>query len=275
MTVEQALLDTGRIARTASLIAMGYSQHDLRKACARETVVRPRRGWIALPSADPQLLLAASHGVVLTCVTQAKRLGLWVLDADRLHVSVPRGRSVRLEAAKIHRRRPLAPRPPEQLVDGIINVLDCVAYCQPHDAALAIWDSALQQGLTDLQSLGTLQFGPRARALVAEATPFADSGLETFLRTRLSWLRIPLRFQTWLHGHRVDFLIGDRLVVQVDGRDHVGAQREKDNRHDAVLRSRGYTVLRFTYAEIVHSWPEVQDAILDAIAHGLHLEPTR
>lgn len=74
-----------------------------------------------------------------------------------------------------------------------------------------------------------------------------------------------------LHGHRVDFLIGDRLVLQIDGGHHVGAQREADIAHDAVLRLHGYTVIRVGYAQVTERWPEVQDRILRAIAQGLHL----
>lgn len=275
MTVEQALRALGGVSPTSRVMARGYSQYDIRKAYNRGGLIRPRRGWIAFRSSDPQLLFAAGHGVTLSCVTQAKRIGLWVLEEDRTHVAAPRGRKVDLEDAKIHRRRPLTPRPVGLLEDGIDNVLDCVAYCQPHDEALAVWDSALQKGLTDLQKLEALPLGPKARRLVSEATPFSDSGLETFVRSRMSWLGLPIRFQIWLHGHRVDILIGDRLVIQLDGRDHVGAQRSKDNAHDALLRSRDYTVLRFTYAEVVHRWPETQAAILDAIAHRLHLAPGR
>lgn len=271
MTVASFIQHAGGVVRVASLFDEGYSPHDLRKAVARDGLIRPRRGWVALRDADPELVNAASHGVVLGCITQARRLGLWVLEEDRLHVAAPRGRHIALEHARIHRRRPLAPRPPGILADGIDNLLDCVAHCQPHRSALAVWDSALQRGLTDLQKLSTLPLGPKSRRLLTEATPFSDSGLETFFRTALRWLQVPLRSQVWIHGHRVDFLIGDRLVVQIDGRDHVGTQRTRDNRHDGILRSRGYTVLRFTYAEIVHEWPRVQAAIIDAIARGAHL----
>ena len=58
---------------------------------------------------------------------------------------------------------------------------------------------------------------PAARRLLADARPFADAGTETIFRTRLSWLNIPLTPQVWLLGHRVDVLIGERLIIQIDG----------------------------------------------------------
>jgi len=275
MTVERALQEAGGLCRTSRLVELGYSQYDIRRACGRARLVRPRREWIARGDCDPQLLFAARHGVVLACVTRAQRMGLWVLSVEQPHVAAPRGRRVDLPDARIHRRRPLSPRPPDLLEDGLDNMLDCVAHCRPRDEALAIWDSALNRGLTDLQRLESLPWGPRARELLGTASPFADSGLETILRTRLGWLHIPIRSQVWLHGRRVDFLIGDRLVVQIDGGHHVGPQRTADNRHDAELRNRHYTVLRFSYAEIVHHWHETQAVILDAIARGLHRARTR
>ncbi|WP_235563026.1 endonuclease domain-containing protein [Microbacterium sp. Root53] len=68
----------------------------------------------------------------------------------------------------------------------------------------------------------------------------------------------------------MDFLIGERLVVQVDGAHHVGAQRSSDNAHDAILRLHGYHVIRVTSQQIYEHWEEVQDLILRAIAQGLH-----
>jgi very-short-patch-repair endonuclease len=200
MSVEQSLLTEGGVARTSRLLRLGHSPHQIRRSIASGEASRPRRGWLALASADPELVLAARHGVVLSCVTQAARLGLWVLRRDELHVAAPRGRK-----------------------------------------------------------------------LLLECTPFSDSGLESIFRTRLRWLRIPVRPQCWAHGRRVDFLIGDRLVVQIDGRDHVGRQRTDDNEHDAELTLRGYHVIRVGYEQVVHRWREVEAMILEALARGLHL----
>ncbi|QZY53490.1 endonuclease domain-containing protein [Leucobacter tenebrionis] len=187
-------------------------------------------------------------------------------------MAAPRGRHVDLPGrSRVHWHTPLVPRSPELLTDHLENVLDCVARCRPHDESLAVWDSALQRQLTDYPKLATLPLSPRARKILLECTPFADSGLESLFRSRLRWLRVPVRAQSWLHGHRVDFLIGDRLVIQIDGRDHVGRQRTSDNEHDAELRLRGYHVIRVGYEQIVYRWHEVETMILEAIARGLHL----
>jgi very-short-patch-repair endonuclease len=84
-------------------------------------------------------------------------------------------------------------------------------------------------------------------------------------------MRLRIIPQAWIAGHRVDFLIGERLVLQIDGGHHVGKQREDDIRHDAELRLSGYTVIRVGYRLIIDDWPAVQDLVMRAVAQGLHL----
>lgn len=112
---------------------------------------------------------------------------------------------------------------------------------------------------------------PRQGALLEAAQPYSDSGLETFVIPRLRWLRLRIVPQAWIRGHRVDFLIGERLVLQIDGATHIGAQRVQDNRHDAELLLMGYHVIRVGYGQVVDDWPGVQALIMRAVAQGLHL----
>ena len=269
----EVLEASGGVARTAAVLEAGVSPYVVDAAIAAGLLMRPRRGWVAIPDADPYLLAAARAGVVLTCITQAKRLGLWVMAEDGPHVGAPPSAS-RLKLnhpnATVHWARPVQPRVPGALEDGILNTLLMVASCQPHEAALVVWESALNLRLADRAELSRLRLGARAREILDQATPFADSGLETIFRTRLRWLRHPIRSQIWIHGHRVDFLIGDRLVVQIDGGHHVGAQRVDDVAHDAALMLQGYHVIRVTYVQVIDRWHEVQDQIMRAVAQGLH-----
>ncbi|BAJ74144.1 uncharacterized protein conserved in bacteria [Microbacterium testaceum StLB037] len=59
-------------------------------------------------------------------------------------------------------------------------------------------------------------------------------------------------------------------MVQVDGGHHVGAQREADIRHDALLALNGYHVIRVGYHQVVNDWPSGQLMITQAVAQGLH-----
>lgn len=258
--------------RTATLVARGWSRHAIGSAIAAGRLVRVRKGWVAVPDADPALVAAARSGVVLTCVTQASRLGLWVLHDGMPHVAAPpHSGAVRVTRAHVHWAKPAVPRHPDALEDPIENVLVVAATCQPHERALAIWESALNRSLVDVEALRRLSLPPAARTLLEQAGPWSDSGLESFVPPRLKWMRLPVRPQIWIAGHPVDFLIGERLVLQIDGGTHVGAQRERDIEHDARLALMGYHVIRVGYSQVVHRWHEVQDTIMRAVAQGLHL----
>ncbi|WP_295850337.1 DUF559 domain-containing protein [uncultured Microbacterium sp.] len=261
----------GGVVRATRLVREGHSRYRIGQAMERGLVVRIRRDWIALPSADAHLVAAARTGVVLSCVTAAERRGLWVAEhSDRPHVAYPGRGRIDGPAAVVHWQRGIVPRHPDQLEDEIENVLLTVAACQPYEAARAVWDSALNKKVVDLARLRRLPWTGRARRLVEEVSPWADSGLETFVTIRLKWLGLPIRTQIWILGHRVDFLIGERLVLQVDGGHHVGAQRAEDIRHDAELMLLGYHVIRVGYDQVINRWPEVQEQIMHAVAQGLH-----
>lgn len=261
----------GGIVRSARLILDGVAKHDIARAVSAGRLVRLRRVWVAVPDADSLLQFAAREGVVLSCVTEAKRLGLWVLADDGIHVAChPHAGMITVKKAVLHRHVPVVPRDPLALADPLENVLEAVARCLPFEQALAVWDSALNKRLTDLSKLQTMPYTAGVRKVLESANPFRDSGLETFVGERLRWLRLPIRSQTWLFGRPVDLLIGERLVLQIDGGHHVGAQRMADNRHDAELMARGYHVIRVGYDQVINHWPEVQELILAAIARGLH-----
>jgi len=269
--LEDAMRRAGGVARATTLQSAGYSRHHLRTAIDRGHVVRVRRNWLALPGADHELVEAATAGVVLSCITQARRLGLWVLAHPHLHVAADPHAAVPEIRGTVHWVRPTLPRNPDDLVDPIENVLAVVAACQPFEAALAVWESALRKQLVDLDVLARLQLRGQARELLVAANPFADSGLESIVLPRLRWLGIRIIPQAWIEGHRVDFLLGDRLVLQIDGGHHVGEQRNEDNAHDAALMLRGYRVIRVGYRQVVDDWPSVQDMIVRAVGQGMHL----
>lgn len=313
MDLRSDLRKLGGVTTSRQLILRGHTSTQVQAWVRQGLLLRPRRGWVALPGADPELIYAAKAGVVLTCVTQARRLGLWVLDHEDLHVAAPRrgakfpadafdghsrlreprqegqerqnahqGEPSRLiqsressrfkhqSRQRIHWGVPVVPRAPGTVADSLENVLWFVAACIPHEQALAVWDSALNQQLTSYDALSQLPLRGRSRRILAASSPFADSGLETLVRDRLGWMDVSIAAQVALLGHRVDFLLGKRLVLQIDGGHHVGKQRTSDNQHDAQLRLQGYHVIRVSYWQVVHNWPEVQELVTRAVARRLH-----
>lgn len=259
------------VARVTALRKLGHSRYSIGLALEQGRLARLRRDWVAVPGADAELVAAARWGVVLTCITLARRLGLWVLEEDRCHVATaPSSSGHRPSRATVHWSSPIVPRHPDNLVDSLENALVLLSTCQPREAALAIWDSALRQRMVERKVLLRLPLRGRALELLNDARSFHDSGLETIFLDRLLWLGVRVIPQAWIAGHRVDFLIGERLVVQIDGGHHVGEQRASDNAHDAVLLVSGYHVIRVGYSQVIDDWESVQGVIMLALAQGLH-----
>lgn len=273
MDLLQRVNRSGGIARVSQLTELGHSRGEIQRQIESQRLSRPARGWVATPETDEALLYAARHHVVLSCVTQAERLKLWIPEvAVKPHVAAPNsGAKVTENSMVVHWARPMLLRRPFLLVDPIENVLAQVAECQPRETAITIWESALNRGMTEMSALAELPLRRRGREILSRCTPFSDSGLESLVFDRLRWLPVPVRQQVSLYGKRVDFLIGKRLVVQIDGATHTGKQRTADIIHDAELGQRGYCVIRLAYEQVMHGWEEAQGLILAAISRGRHL----
>lgn len=276
MDIEDWVRRHGRIAHSSDLIRAGATTYGIRTAIASGPLMRVRRDWIALPDCDPELLLAARSGARLTCLTAAQRLGLWVAGDAATHLSLPAHASrhnIPTDAVAHWAVGPVAVSGP-WLTEPLENVLVQVAECQPFESAVVVLDSALRlKKITagHLERIATRS--RRFRAARAAATAFSDSGIETIPRLRLARIGIALRQQVVIDEHPVDGIIGDRLILQIDGYGpHSSAeQRRRDLRQDARLTLMGYTVLRFDYAQIVGNWAYVESTILAAMAQGLHL----
>ena len=238
-------------------------------------VLRVRRYWIATAAAPPALLVAARVTGVIACVSAAQHRGWWMPGdvGSAVHVRVaPHARPP--VGVIAHWDRPIVPTGPRVLVESIEDALNHVAACAPREAALTIWESAARIERLSPESLRRVRWTtPAAHECAASITGLSDSGLETLFVVRLRPWGIPIRQQIVLAGKRVDVLIGDRLVVQIDGFafHSTAADRGRDVAHDRELSLRGYTVLRFTYAQVVHDWPSVERAIARAIAARAHV----
>ncbi|GAB3596678.1 endonuclease domain-containing protein [Microbacterium tumbae] len=272
MDVISKLGNLGGVAQVSALLEAGATPYDLRRAKSEGAVYKVRNGWVALPGADPMLVTAARRGVVLTCATLAARRGLWVRDAVTVHVGASaHAGHARPGDAIVHWNRPLIPRRPGAVEDSLVDALVIASSCLGHEDALTLWESALRKGAVHAEQMRRLPLPASARRMLADARPWSDSGLESIVVHRLGWLKLPITQQVWLYGHWVDVVVGERLVIQIDGGHHVGAQRSEDIAHDALLTLQGYHVIRIGYDQIMNHWTEVQAMIMAAVAQGLHL----
>lgn len=276
MHLDEWLASREGVAHTSEIHAAGFSRHAVDTGLARGRMQRVRRSWISLQPGDDELLAAVAAGGRLTCVSAGRRLGLWAPAHDVHHLAVPAGAGkTRGTDIRVHWSRGPAPVHRRQTVDPLINVLHHVARCQEPSVALAIWESALNRRLIGAEVLERVAWqGARARRLAGVASSLSDSGLETEFLLLMRSIGVVVQQQMRLDGRRVDALIGQKLVVQLDGFAHHSdpASRRRDIEADARLRLRGYTVLRFDYHQVFFMPDLVADIVRAALAQRLHVD---
>jgi len=267
-------------ATRTMLYAAGMSKHRVQDEVAAGRLVAYGRDVVGSPRAPAAFQRAVRMKCRLGCVSAAKASGLWVLKADAFHV-VPRVNNSHaaddggFPVARIHwSPSPVEPDRSRLAVESGRNALAHIADCQPRESAVATFDSAVRKGfiaIEELQRLASVRRGRFAR-VVSLVTGAADSGLESITRVRLGWEGVHCREQVVIDGHPVDLLIGDRLIIQLDGKQHQDArQLERDRRQDRRLRRMGYTVLRFGYVDVVMHWDATWAEIRSHLAQRAHL----
>ena len=276
----------GGIVHRARLYESRITPDAVRASLRRGEIVRVRRDWVATVDCAPALRRAVKIGGRLTCVSAAKHLKLWTIDDERFHVAAPSTASrLSLSLAApgepsselVHWSGPPVAVTTRVAIDPIENVLVAVARCQPHENAVAVIDSALNTKLARRSQLLRLaaEVGGRFAEAVADSDARADSGIETLPRLRLARRGVEMVPQVRVDAHKVDGLIGERLVLQFDGDQFHSTkeQRQRDREEDGRLILQGFTVLRYGYADVMERWDATEEQILSAMAQGLHRWP--
>lgn len=265
------LLDhLGGIARGTLLQDFGCSRDELSAAARAGSIRRVRTGVYALPGTDPQIIAAAAHGGALTCAAALRAHGIWVLPEPDATVHVWMGGAGRQHphascACVTHSTSGRAPLGLAPVADALIHLYRChdqEAFFAAYESA---WNKRMLPAAARAQIRRTL---PRSAEWMLDiARPDAQSGLESLLRLRLHLLGIRLDCQVPIAGVGVvDFVIGSRLVLEVDGEgNHGGDKRHRDLMRYAAASAAGYETLRFDYDMVVRRWPVVAAAILAAL----------
>jgi very-short-patch-repair endonuclease len=281
--VRSVLAALGGIAPARDLVAAGIDPDRLRMAVEDRAILRFRKGWYAVFELAPDVIRASRVGGVLTCVSAARHHGLWVPDDDRLHVAVAR-HSSRLRSPHDHHERLRLDGPevvvhwvaertaPYELVASIEAAVACIVSCLGTDVGFAVLESARRRrrvGAREVKAIAA-RLPRAARAVLESAGSLSDTGSESLLALILTRAGIPFRQQVYIQGVGfVDFVIGDRLIVEADSKAH-HSDPTRDRRRDAAASERGYRTLRFMYSQIVYDSPAVLRAIRAAIARGDH-----
>lgn len=274
----------GGLVATHELHALGFDRAAIARAVRIQLLRRVRQGWYSAPDLAPVLARAARVGGVATCATALAASGVWVFPDSRLHVAVRPG-ACQLRSSRDSRKRlggeevavhwTLGDQQSRLLRDLPESLLD-YGGCATPELVAATANSLLREHPG--QRLGwealRARFPDKTQRVLALADGVCESGTEFVFWIRLPRLRHRMRRQVWIPGvGRVDFLIGERLVVEIDGYTHHGDRDafETDRDRDALASAAGFRALRFSHKQVFERWPSVEAAVYAAIARGDHL----
>jgi very-short-patch-repair endonuclease len=264
MDAVEVLTGLGGCATWGALVAR-CGNRDVRRALAEGRVRRISRGVYALPASLSAVATARSHRGVLSHESAALHWGFSVLNKpDHPHVTIPRNRRRRPSREPVTLHWADAPAI-DDVTTPVRTVLDC-ARTLPLGEALVVADSALRTRLVDREELLTagrrIRRAGRARVVhVAElADGRSESALESMLRAVLIAAGLDMFVPQVLveddgFSARVD--LADpvrRLVIEADSFEFHGTRKAlaRDSRRYVSLVVRGWTVLRFSWEDVMH-----------------------
>ncbi len=263
---------------------IGLNDRQLATAVRTGRLRAVARGWYALPGADEEVVRTLRLGTRLTCLSAARLYGLWVPDEarSRLHVAIRRGDASPVRQGVVVHRLRSGGWPTSGPVLDVADCLDHVLRYHPVETGLMVLESAVNRGVvTESAARGLIGRVPlrKRRAGLQHFDPRSESGSETRVRLWIQRRNRPVRSQVQVAGvGRVDLLVGDSLVIEVDSRAHHTGQDayQKDRLRDLLLMSLGFVVLRLTWEQIFLSWPatvRLLERLLRMNRHRLPLGP--
>lgn len=269
-----ALARLGGIA-TASELMLLTSRKRLRRAVSVGRVVHVSRSRYALPSREQAQAIAVAVDGHLRLLSAAEHWGWkvkWPSQWPQIVVATlpaePVDASVKVDSV------------PRADLDGwatsrVRTVLDCAAEL-PFDEALAVADSALRSGdvtTEQLEAALPADTDPQLRRVVAHASPLAANPFESVLRAILVEADIDVvpQWATTIdaityHPDLADPING--LAIEANSFAHHAAKTDHDAdcvRYNALVIG-GWTVLRFTWEQVMFSPREVVGAVRAALA---------
>lgn len=279
----------GGMAARAELIR-ATSRADVDRALSAGAIVRVGQGRYTLPGVDSAAALAHAMNGVLCLASAALRHG-WEVKAvpERPHVLVPRNRNVpqRYREQVVVHSADLAPDDVvDQATSRELTLVQCLRRL-PYDEALVIADSALRSGehatLRRARSLGRGRGQARAARVAAAASELSANAFESV--TRAICHDVPgLHVQPqavisspycWARPDLVDR--DRRIVVECDSYEWHGSRDgfRKDVRRYTLLAADGWTVLRFTWEDVMFRPDWVREVLLRAVGDAQALVPPR
>ena len=255
---------------------LGLNAQQIARAVAGGEILRVRKGWYATPGTPELEILACRLGGSLTAFSAIKAHGLWVWN-DRVHVRVPKN-AARLATPGLSICRHWGDGPLCG-TDDLERALHEASRCGTQLELVSSLDSALDTHLLDWGDLAAMaRVGTeRLRAAIRAVSSGMQSGYETKMKLFLRSQQIRFVAQAQIAGvGRVDFLVGDRLVIEMDGfAYHSQTEFTKDRQRDIELVRRGYRVIRISSAMARDDWDGVCATLMEVIRRREHVGQLR
>ncbi len=255
--------------------------HRIAAAVHRGELIRVRRGHYATRDLDVSTARAVRVGGRLSCLSELRHRGVWVLDDNRVHVHLPDNasrlrdsddRSLRLasrDRCTLHWKPLLDEATASDSHVGPVDALAQAAQCLDRIALSASVDSAVRLGVVQLSDFAAVSALPTDLLWAVNRVDVdAESGLESIVRELVLLLGFRVRSQVRfpLVG-RVDLVVEDWVVVEADGAQYHDAEvTARDRRRDALLVRQGCSVLHFRYAQVVFDRTLIATTIISAVA---------
>ena len=277
MTPLAALEELGCVATRKDLLGLGVRKADLSDALASGEVTRVRHGRYVAGEGDGLLTRAEAHGAVVSHLSAALHYEWEIKEAPRRPtLTLPRTSRSAGEHYECHWRKLSSSEVAARVTSRVDTVIEC-ARTYDYQVALCVADSALRQRLVDRASLlAAAEASPRtgrAKALrvVRDADHRSANAFESCTRAIANSVPgLQVRPQGWVADvARVDLL--DRrlgIVVECESFAHHGtrAALARDVKRYTDLARRGYVVVRFTWAEVMHAPDYVRQVLIEVVA---------
>lgn len=280
MDAVAAIERSGGLSTRADLIAAS-SRLQVDRALRTGEIVAVSHGRYTLPTVGDAPRIAHRVNGVLSLTSAALHHGWEVKQTpDKPHVVFPRHRNIPIawrDEVVMHRRDLTV----DEITDGAtsreLTLTQCLRFL-PADEALVIADSALRHGeeATLRRAVSLVRGRGQARAQRIGAAARGESANAFESATRSICLTVPdLRVEPqvvissshcWARPDLVD--VHRQLVVECDSYEWHGNRDgfRKDVRRYTLLVADGWTVLRFTWEDVMHRADWVREVLVRTLA---------
>ena len=221
--------------------------------------------------ASPDAVTAARVGGRLTCLAALRFHGAWTLETFGLHVRVADGIAVaRAPDTHVHWTSERIGPGADSIEEALASALACADI---RNLVIAVDSLVNRRILTSSRVREILEPTARGRRVLELHDPAAESGIETLVRLALRRHRIRTQSQVLIAGvGRVDFVVGERLILEADGYDWHGDRIafERDRERDRELVRRGYVVIRASYRQVTTDLDAAIVAVLAVVRRREH-----